>query len=69
MLGTPNVIEIGHDHRMKFFRWSPDRELNLQYQDQPDIEKMGALRHKVRYSQHDCSRYPDTLQRKSERAG
>lgn len=35
--------DIGHGHRIKFYSWSPDRELNPQYADMPDIEKAGLL--------------------------
>jgi hypothetical protein len=35
--------DIGHGHRIKFYGWSPDRELNPQYADVPDIEKAGLF--------------------------
>jgi hypothetical protein len=35
--------DIGHGHRIKFTSWSPDRELNPQYADVPDIERCGIL--------------------------
>lgn len=37
------VIDIGHDHSMRYFRWSPDRELNPQYDGIPDEPKAGII--------------------------
>lgn len=34
--------DIGHDHRLSYFSWSPDRDLNPQYVDIPDIDKAGT---------------------------
>ncbi len=36
------MIDLGHDHQLKFVGWHPDRELNPQYAHLPDIEKCGA---------------------------
>lgn len=35
-------MDIGHNHSIEFLGWSPDRDLNPQYKDVPDIEKFGA---------------------------
>jgi hypothetical protein len=35
-------IDLGHDHKLWFFGWHPDRELNPQYETKPDIERAGA---------------------------
>ena len=37
------IIDIGHDHTMEYTRWAPDRELNPQYANVPDVEKLGVL--------------------------
>lgn len=37
-----NLIDIGDSHWLSYFRWAPDRELNPQYADIPDLEKAGA---------------------------
>lgn len=37
------ALDLGHGHTLKFFKWAPDRDLNPQYVDQPDIEKAGAI--------------------------
>ncbi len=40
-------IDIGNDHYIKFVGWHPNRELNPQYKDIPDINYCGCLiRHK-----------------------
>jgi hypothetical protein len=36
------TIDIGHDHCIRWTQWSPDRELNPQYADRPDINPCGA---------------------------
>ena len=41
--GIEFPIDLGHDHWMKFYRWSPDRELNPQYDGIEDVEKYGAV--------------------------
>lgn len=35
-------IDIGNDHWLRYTRWAPDRDLNPQYKDIPDIPKYGA---------------------------
>lgn len=39
----PGAIELGHDHRLVFTCWKPDRDINPQYNDLPDIDKVGAI--------------------------
>jgi hypothetical protein len=40
-------LDLGDDHALAFTSWKPDRELNPQYADLPDVERVGALvRHK-----------------------
>src|SRR6267143_2797757 len=36
-------LNLGDDHWLDFFRWAPDRELNPQYADRPDVPKAGAI--------------------------
>lgn len=46
-------LDLGSGFTLRFFRWAPDRELNPQYSDLPDVEKMGFLltcRHNVEWS-------------------
>lgn len=35
-------IDLGHDHYLTFDSWCPDRELNPQYKDYPDVQRWGA---------------------------
>lgn len=45
-LGQDGVIDLGHEHRLRFSQWSPDRELNPQYEGIPDVKYFGAtVRH------------------------
>jgi len=37
------VMDLGHGHTLQFTSWSPDRELNPQYDGIPDIPKIGAI--------------------------
>jgi hypothetical protein len=39
---TNNEIDLGHDHVLRFHQWSPDRDLNPQYDGVPDVERFGA---------------------------
>jgi len=36
-------LDVGDDHFVKFTTWSPDRELNPQYAEYPDVEKWGLI--------------------------
>lgn len=36
-------IDLGDDHTLSFTSWHPDRELNPQYVDLPDVERVGAI--------------------------
>lgn len=39
----PNkLIDLGDNHTLKYYGWYPDRSINPQYADIPDIEKCGA---------------------------
>ena len=40
---SSQVIDLGHGHTLKFTSWSPDRELNPQYINVPDISPIGAV--------------------------
>lgn len=40
---TTDWADLGNDHRMQYFRWSPNRDLNPQFAAAPDIEKFGAF--------------------------
>lgn len=37
------LIDLGSDHKMYYIGWSPDRELNPQYEGIPDIPKFGIV--------------------------
>ena len=37
------VIDLGSGHSMQFTCWKPDRYLNPQYADLPDIERVGVI--------------------------
>jgi hypothetical protein len=39
----PDGIEIGDDHQVKYFCWAPDRELNPQWANTPDVERAGCM--------------------------
>ena len=48
-------VDIGYDHRMKLFSWRPDRALNPQYADVPDVEFAGVLvEHRSPYTGEPC---------------
>lgn len=36
-------VDIGHDHAIQFASWSPDRQLNPQYADVPDIPRITVM--------------------------
>ena len=36
-------IDIGHGHTIRFTQWAPNRELNPQYADLPDVDPWGLL--------------------------
>jgi hypothetical protein len=38
----PADLDLGHSHYLWFHGWSPDRDLNPQYKNVPDIEKACA---------------------------
>jgi hypothetical protein len=38
-----DVIDLGHDHRLRFVGWAPDRELNPQFEGIPDVERYAAI--------------------------
>jgi hypothetical protein len=35
--------DIGYGHELRFFSWSPDRELNPQYEGIPDCDRAGLI--------------------------
>lgn len=39
----PPDIDLGDEHYLWYYQWSPNRELNPQYHDLPDVPKMGAV--------------------------
>ena len=53
-------LDLGDGHVLSWTSWSPDRELNPQYADLPDVERFGAIishdhngqlcRHAIRFS-------------------
>lgn len=40
---TEGWTDLGHDHSYKFTSWNPDRELNPQFADLPDVPKFGLI--------------------------
>lgn len=36
-------LELGDDHWVRYVCWTPDRELNPQFEGLPDVEKYGAV--------------------------
>lgn len=36
-------LDLGDNHTLRFVCWSPDRELNPQYADLPDVDRVGAV--------------------------
>lgn len=38
-----DIIDLGHDHALRFFEWAPDRDLNPQYDGIADDPKAGAI--------------------------
>lgn len=39
----PDELDLGKGVRIRFYSWAPDRELNPQYADMPDIERVGGI--------------------------
>jgi hypothetical protein len=37
------ALDLGHDHWLRWASWSPDRDLNPQYADLPDVERAHAM--------------------------
>lgn len=35
-------IDLGDGHAVSYVQWAPDRDLNPQYADLPDVERYGA---------------------------
>ncbi len=42
VIGRKPDLDLGDDHALSWTSWSPDRVLNPQYVDVPDVEKFGA---------------------------
>jgi len=40
---TGAAIDLGSGHSATYVGWAPDRELNPQYSDLPDIERVGVI--------------------------
>lgn len=38
-----DVVDLGSGFSLRWTRWAPDRELNPQYANLPDVEKIGAI--------------------------
>lgn len=36
-------VDLGDGHTLQFFNWKPDRNLNPQFADLPDVECAGAI--------------------------
>lgn len=51
----PPDIDLGHDHKLWFSGWHPDRDLNPQYDGVPDDDKAAAtIEHKKKPDGSDC---------------
>jgi hypothetical protein len=66
-------IDLGHDHTLRYFAWSPDRELNPQYDGIPDEPRAGAIIEHKQPDGSECSgaihfNTPVTRQIMAERA-
>lgn len=48
-------IDLGERHWLRFTCWKPDRTLNPQYANLPDIEKLGAIIYHGTPHGEDCS--------------
>lgn len=48
-------VDLGHGHRLKFVCWKPDRRLNPQYADIPDVERAGAIVSHLTEDGQECS--------------
>lgn len=40
---TRTPIDLGGGHKLRYTSWTPDRELNPQYADDPDVPRWGAI--------------------------
>ncbi len=47
-------VDLGSDHKLAFTSWHPNRELNPQYADYPDVERCGALVYHLTPSGEEC---------------
>jgi len=44
----PGGVDLGDGHHLWFTSWAPDRDLNPQFADRPDIDRAGFIyRHRV----------------------
>ena len=41
--GDGGWIDLGDGHALRYSRWSPDRDLNPQYEGIPDVERYAAI--------------------------
>lgn len=55
---SPNEpLDLGHGHTLRFVAWQPDRELNPQYADIPDCDRVGAYVYHSTPDGKPCSGY------------
>lgn len=54
---TDPPLDLGDDHSLTWVSWAPDRELNPQYSDVPDIDKVGAHVAHLTSSGSECMGY------------
>jgi hypothetical protein len=47
-------LDLGEDHALAFTSWKPDRELNPQWADLHDVERIGAIVRHKRADGGDC---------------
>jgi len=49
------LFDLGCEHFLEYYPWSPDRELNPQYDGIPDIERAVAVIHHKTPEGKDCT--------------
>ena len=50
----PPDLDLDNDHLLWFFCWAPDRELNPQHKDRPDVPRAGAIISHIAPDGSDC---------------
>ena len=53
-MDRPPDLDLGDGHLLWFVGWCPDRELNPQYRDIPDVDRAGAIVSHIARDGSDC---------------